>query len=376
MNRCYKYRLYPTVEQEEYFQKCFGCARFVYNAILEKQNDAHTNGEPFLTRFDANNYCNHVLKEQYPFLKEVDKFVLTNSIWALDVAFRSFFDHRTNYPKFKSRNRCRKAYTTNYVNNNIEISDKAVKLPKIKWVRAKVHRLAPDHWIIKQATVSQDSVGDYYCSILFDCGENREAPVLRRESALGLDYKVDGLFVSSEGEVCGSPQFFKQGEQALAKEQKKLSRMERGSSNYEKQKKKVAKRMRHIANQRRDFSHKKANELAENWDYIFVEHLDLKEMASRAGKKTMDNGYGEFLEILQYKMEEKGKVFAKVDMFYPSSQLCSACGYKNPQVRNLTVRHWTCPHCGVTHDRDINAAINIRDEGLRLVEEQQLQSAS
>lgn len=375
MNRCYKYRLYPTPDQEEYFQKCFRCARFVYNAVLEKQNELYQNGGSFMTRFDANNYCNHVLKEQYPFLKEVDKFVLTNSIWALDVAFRSFFNHRTNYPRFKSRDRCRKAYTTNYVNNNIEVSENAIKLPKIKWVKAKVHRLAPNHWVLKQATISQDSVGDYYCSIMFDCGDSDLHPALSRELVLGLDYKSDGFFVSSEGEVCGSPQFFKQSEQVLAKEQKKLARMQKGSSNYEKQKKKVAKRMRHIANQRRDFSHKKANELAEAWDYIFAEDLDLKEMASRAGKKTMDNGYREFLEILQYKMEDKGKVFAKVDMYYPSSQLCSSCGYKNPQVRNLNLRRWTCPNCGTTHDRDINAAINIRDEGLRLIDEQQLQSA-
>lgn len=376
MNRCYKYRLYPTPDQEEYFQKCFGCARFVYNAVLEKQNEVYQNGGAFMTRFDANNYCNHVLKEQYLFLKEVDKFVLTNSIWALDVAFRSFFDHRTNYPRFKSRDRCRKAYTTNYVNNNIEVSENAIKLPKIKWVKAKVHRLAPNHWVLKQATISQDSVGDYYCSIMFDCGDSDLHSALSRELALGLDYKSDGFFVSSEGEVCGSPQFFKQSEQALAKEQKKLARMQKGSSNYEKQRKKVAKRMRHIANQRKDFSHKQATELADRWDYIFVEHLDLKEMASRAGKKTMDNGYGEFLELLQYKMEERGKVFAKVDMYFPSSQLCSACGYQNPQIRNLTVRQWTCPNCGVIHDRDINAAINIRDEGLRLIEERQLQSAS
>ena len=212
MNRCYKYRLYPTPDQEEYFQKCFRCARFVYNAVLEKQNELYQNGGSFMTRFDANNYCNHVLKEQYPFLKEVDKFVLTNSIWALDVAFRSFFNHRTNYPRFKSRDRCRKAYTTNYVNNNIEVSENAIKLPKIKWVKAKVHRLVPNHWVLKQATISQDSVGDYYCSIMFDCGDSDLHSALSRELALGLDYKSDGFFVSSEGEVCGSPQFFKQSE--------------------------------------------------------------------------------------------------------------------------------------------------------------------
>lgn len=376
MNRCYKYRLYPTPEQEEYFQKCFGCTRFVYNALLERQNEAYKNAEPFLSKFDANNYCNRVLKEQYSFLKEVDKFALTNSIWDLDFAFKSFFRHDSNYPKFKSRDRCRKSYTTNLSNGNIELSHNAIKLPKAKWVKAKVHRFPPDEWSLKQATVSQDAVGDYYCALLFDCGETQLQPVLRRELALGLDYKADGLFVSSVGEICGSPQFFKQDEQALAKEQKKLARMQRGSNNYEKQKKKVAKRMRHIANQRRDYSHKKACELADAWDYIFAEDLDLKEIASRAGKKTMDNGYHEFLEILQYKMEEKGKVFAKVDMFYPSSQLCSSCGHKNPEIRNLTVRQWTCPYCGMTHDRDVNAAINIRDEGLRLVEEQQLQSAS
>lgn len=375
MNRCYKYRMYPTSEQAEYFQKCFRCSRFVYNALLEKQNEVYKNGGHFLSKYDANNYCNRVLKEEYPFLKEVDKFALTNSIWDLDFAFKSFFKYKTNYPKFKSRDRCRKAYTTNYCNNNIEISDHAIKLPKIKWVKAKIHRVAPQQWIIKQATISQDAAGDYFCSILYDCGDNDLAPVLSRELALGLDYKAEGLYVSSEGEVCGSPHYFKQSEQTLAKEQKKLARMKRGSRNYEKQKQRVAKQMRHIANQRKDYSHKKANDLAESWDYIFAEDLDLKEMASRSGKKTMDNGYREFLNILQYKMEEKGKVFAKVDMYYPSSQLCSSCGYKNPQVRNLTVRSWKCPSCGRTHDRDINAAINIRNEGLRFVEEQQIQSA-
>lgn len=344
--------------------------------MLELQNVSYKSGEGYLSRYTANNYCNRVLKKEYPFLREVDKFALTNCIWSLDDAFRGFFDHRTSYPRFKSRESSRKSYKTNYSNNNIEISSNAIKLPKLGWVTASVHRFATKECKLKSATVRQIPSGEYYCIVHFEMPEVTHTNELNPEKAIGLDYKMDGLYVSSEGTVCGSPLYYRQSEEMLARAQRKLARKQKGGKNYIKQKRKVAKLMHHIANQRNDFAHKQSHALVEKWDYVCAENLDLKEMATRAGKKTMDNGYNTFLAMVEYKMEERGKQFIKVDKYYPSSQICSSCGFKNAAAKDLTLREWTCPQCGKTHDRDVNAAINIREEGLRTCERKNgLQSA-
>lgn len=368
-NRAFQYRIYPTKEQMDLIEKTFGCCRFVYNQILTLQNETHANGGKYISWTNANNYCNHVLKTDYPFLKEVDKFALTNSIIGLDRAFRSFFDKKCGYPTYKSKRRSRKSYTTNYSNNNIVVLDHGIKLPKLKVVKAKVHRRAPSDWTLKGATISQNSAGEFYCSVLYEYEKETVNCSLDVNRSIGLDYKSDGLYTASTGVVCGSPKFFREAQKTLAREQRKLSRKKKGSNNYLKQKQKVAKVYRHIANQRADFLHKEALALAEEWDIVCVETLDMREMSNGTfgnGKATMDNGYGEFLQILEYKLKDRGKVLVKVDRYYPSSQMCSCCSSINHSVKTENLSEWICPVCGATHNRDFNAAENIRREGVRI----------
>ena len=368
-NRAFQYRIYPTKEQEALIERTFGCCRFVYNQVLSLQSETYANGGKYISWTNANNYCNQVLKVDYPFLKEVDKFALTNSIIGLDRAFRSFFDKQCGYPSYKSKKRSRKSYTTNYSHNNIVVMDKGIKLPKLKVVKAKVHRKAPSDWTLKGATISQNAAGEYYCSVLYEYEKETANRSLDVNRSIGLDYKSDGLYAASTGVVCGSPKFFREAQKTLAREQRKLSRKKKGSNNYLKQKQKVAKVYRHIANQRTDFLHKEALALAEEWDIVCVETLDMKEMSNRSfgnGKATMDNGYGEFLQILEYKLKDRGKVLVKVDRYYPSSQLCSCCSTLNHSVKRGNLSEWTCPACGATHNRDFNAAENIRREGVRI----------
>ena len=368
-NKAYVYRLYPNNRQAKLLQRTFGCCRFVYNQILTLQQERYKNGEAFLSKTKANNHCNRVLKEEYPFLREVDKFALTNAIWNLDTAFQNFFEKRSGFPKFKSKRKSRNSYTTNITGNNIAVLDNAIKLPKLKAVKAKVHRRPPVGWTVKSATIFQTPSGEYYCSVLFSYEEEENRHVLDTRKSVGLDYKSDGLYLASNGETCGSPKYYRKGQEKLAKEQRKLSRKKPGSRNFEKQKKKVGKAHRHIANQRKDFLHKESLRLAETYDIVCVEDLDMRAMSNKGfgnGKATLDNGYGMFLTFLQYKLEYRGKVLIKVDKYFPSSQLCACCGYQNERVRDLSVREWECPVCHAIHDRDYNAAVNIRREGLRL----------
>ena len=222
MNRCYKYRMYPTSEQAEYFQKCFSCSRFVYNALLEKQNEVYKNGGHFLSKYDANNYCNRVLKEEYPFLKEVDKFALSNSIFNLNNAYQRFFKMKAGYPKFKTKRRSAFTYKTNYSNHNIYVLDHAIKLPKLKAIKAVIHRRAPEDWVIKSAIVSQTSAGDYYCSIWYEYESVKPANHVDTKRIIGLDYKSDGFYVASDGTVLGSPKYYRKVEEKINRQQKKL----------------------------------------------------------------------------------------------------------------------------------------------------------
>lgn len=378
-NKAYKYRIYPNKKQAEQIQRTFGCCRFVYNQMLALQNERHAQDEKYLTKYKANNYCNQVLKKEYMFLKEVDKFALTNSIWNLDQAFRNFFNHIARYPKFKSKRASTKSYTTNYSNGNIVVFDNAIKLPKLKAVKANVHRPIPDGWTIKGATITQTPSKEYFCSILLEY-EDTISPTESRQKlfATGLDYKSNGLYVSMSGKTCGSPKYLQKSLKRIAIEQKKLSRKKPGSKNYEKQRIRLAKQYQHVTNQRKDYLHKEALALAEKYDVICVETLNLRSISNKKfhiGKQTLDNGYGMFLEMLEYKLNDRGKVIIKVDKYYPSTQICSLCGLKNPAAKRLSVRYWKCPTCHAIHDRDINAATNIYREGLRIYSEQHLASA-
>ncbi|MDD3794859.1 MAG: RNA-guided endonuclease TnpB family protein [Lachnospiraceae bacterium] len=369
MNRAYKYRIYPNKEQEQLLFSTFGSCRFVYNQILALQAANYKAGIKHLSRFDANKYVNNTLKKEYPFLKEVDKFALTNAVYALENGYQKFFKKQGGYPRFKKKHRAKRSYTTNFTNGNIVVEETYIKLPKLKKIKASVHRRAPEKWKLKSATISQERDGSYYCSILYEFEHN---PALSEEPlfpTIGLDYKSDGLYADSEGTICGSPKYYRKQSAKLAKAQRKLKGKTTGSNNYDKQQKKAAKIHRKIANQRKDYLHKESTRIANWYGIVCVEDLNMRAMSNKGfgnGKATLDNGYGMFLTMLEYKLAYRGKRLVKVDPWFPSSQICSCCGALHKL--SLADRIYRCG-CGAVMDRDYNAAVNIRDEGLRLFRE-------
>ena len=388
----YIYRIYPNEKQEEQIQINAGHSRFVYNALLDVQEENYKRGGKFMNKTAMNNYVNNVLKPEHEWLRDADKFALTNAAYALEKAYRSFFEKRSSHPKHKSKRKAKRSYTTNFTNNNIEIRKDKIKLPKLGWVKAVTHRSMPNDGVIKGATVTDNKDGTHQVSVLIQYEipdiESRSDEQLR---VLGLDYKSDGLYVDQNGKICGMPHFMRESEARLVKAMRKLSHMIESHivgykiisghrypeydkplsecKNIEKQHKKVARIHAHIVNQRKDFLHKQSFEIANQYDVVATETLNLKAMANKGfgnGKATMDNGYGMFLNMLEYKLNERGGLLIKVDKWYPSSQLCDYCGHKHKKIKDLSIRKWECPVCGKVHDRDQNAAINIRNEGLRI----------
>lgn len=251
------------------------------------------------------------------------------------------------------------------VNGNIHLNDRFLKLPKMTPVKIKLHRLIPDGWKMKSVTISRKPSGKYFASLLFDC-ENQTVEKRQAEKFLGIDFAMHGMCVFSTGERAGYPMFYRNAEKKLAREQRKLSRCEKGSRNYQKQKKKVALSHEKIKNQRKDFQHKLSHSLAEKYDAVCVENLNLKGISEglHFGKGIQDNGYGQFLSMLGYKLEERGKYLIKVDRYFASSKLCSVCGQKKKELA-LSERTYIC-ECGNRMDRDVNAAVNILKEGKRI----------
>ena len=375
MNRAVKYRIYPTTEQIEFFAKTFGCCRKVWNLMLADKVQSYKDTGTFGKQTPA------MYKKEYPFLKEVDSLALANVQLHLETAFRNCFDRKrkkcNGFPKFKSAKHSRKSYTTNNQNGTVSIIDNTIKLPKIGKIKAVIHRLPESDWSIKSATVSQDSDGKYYVSVLFEY----DAPVITYKpditNSIGLDYASDCLYVDSNGNKGSNHKYFRDSCKKLAKEQRKLSRKtgskknEPKSNNYLKQLNKVNKIHKHISNQRLDHLHKLSTEIANQYDVVCVEDIDMKSLSNKGfgnGKATLDNGYGMFLSMLEYKLADRGKLFIRIDKWYPSSQLCSCCGNRNPETKNLRIRKWTCPVCNTVHNRDINAAENILHEGLRIIQ--------
>ena len=375
-NKAIKYRLYPTQGQAVMFAKTFGCCRKVYNLMLADKIDSYQKTGKFAQVTPAR------YKEEHPYLKEVDSLALANKQIDLEKAFSNRFSKtrkkRAGFPKFKSAKHSRKSYTTNNQKGTVALFDDGIKLPKIGKVKAVIHRLPEDGWIIKSATVSQESDGKYYVSVLFEFDAPECSYTVDVSNAIGLDYASDGLYVDSNGHKGTNHAFYRESHSKLAKEQRRLSRKkgsgksEPKSKNYLRQLQKVNKLHRHIANQRRDNLHKLSAEIANQYDVVCVESLNMRSMANKGfgnGKATLDNGYGLFLEMLEYKLYDRGKYLVRVDKWFPSSQLCHCCGYQNPKVKDLKARQWTCPSCGEFHDRDKNAAINILNEGVRLLTE-------
>lgn len=372
MNKAYKYRLYPTDEQATMFAKTFGCCRKVYNLMLEEKIDNYKRTGKFATVTPAK------YKKEYPFLKEVDSLALANAQMNLQSAFRNCFDKsrkkRNNFPKFKSSKHSRKAYTTNNQNGTVAIVDKGIKLPKIGKVKAVIHRVPDAAWKLKSVTISQESDGKYYAAVLFEFEQNI-VPVTSLDNAIGLDYASDGLYVDDKGDVGTNHKYYRESHSKLAKEQRRLSRKkgskknEPRSHNYLKQLQKVNKIHKHIANQRLDNLHKISTEIANQYDVVCVESLNMRSMSNRSfrnGKATLDNGYGLFLNMLEYKLADRGKYLVKVDKWFPSSQICSCCGARHHKMKDLSIRIMKCD-CGFTMSRDQNAAINIKNEELRIL---------
>ena len=368
-NKAFIYRIYPDKNQEQQLQKTFGCCRFVYNSILALQEERYKAGEKHLSKTEANSYCNRELKEEYPFLREVDKFALTNSIFHLDEGYRRFFLRLGKHPKYKSKHKARRSYTTNITNHNIEIGERYIKLPKLGKVKAVIHRFPQDGWKIKSATITQNRDDTYQVSVLFSYEEQRGTVPVSSINTLGLDYKSDGLYTDSNGHFCDMPPYYRESSPRLAKAQRKLRHKKVGSRNYEKQQRRVARIHRHIANQRKDYLHQESTAIAKRYDCVCVEDLNMRTMANRGfgnGKSTLDNGYGMFLNMLEYKLQDRGKCFIKVSKFFPSSQVCHHCGMIHPEMKDLRIRIMECS-CGCKADRDVNAALNIKTEGLRLL---------
>lgn len=375
-NRAIKYRAYPTTEQSVMFAKTFGCCRKVYNLMLSDKIESYKSTGKFFTVTPAK------YKKDYPYLREVDSLALANKQMDLQEAFRNTFSKsrkkKNGFPKFKSAKHSRKSYTTNNQKGTVAIIDnKCIKLPKIGKVKAVIHRVPDDSWTIKSATVSQESDGKYYISVLFEFENTVNPYVADKTNAIGLDYASNGLYVDSNGNTGTNHKYYRESHNKLAKAQRKLSRMQGSkkhevkSNNYIKQLRKVNKIHRHIANQRLDNLHKISTEIANQYDVVCVESLNMKAMSNKGfgnGKATLDNGYGMLLSMLEYKLSDRNKYLIKVDKWFPSSQICHCCGMLHPEMKNLAIRKMTCD-CGLTISRDQNAAIKILKEGLRLLTE-------
>lgn len=374
-NRAIKYRAYPTTEQSIKFAKTFGCCRKVYNLMLSDKIESYKSTGKFAVVTPAK------YKKDYPYLKEVDSLALANKQLDLQEAFRNCFSKsrkkNNRFPKFKSAKHSRKSYTTNNQHGTVAVTDNSIKLPKIGYVKAVIHRKPDNNWAVKSATVSKESDGKFYISVLFEFADGVNSYVANTTNAIGLDYASDGLYVDNNGNVGTNHKYYRESHDKLAKAQRKLSRMQGAkkhevkSNNYRKQLYKVNKIHRHIANQRLDNLHKISTEIANQYDVVCVETLNMKSMSNKGfgnGKATLDNGYGKFLSMLEYKLSERNKYLVKVDKWFASSQICHCCGSVHPEMKNLAIRTMKCD-CGLTISRDQNAAINILHEGLRMLNE-------
>lgn len=355
----YKFRIYPDNHQQELLAKQFGCCRFIWNRMLSDKKFFYEQMGETLNVTPAD------YKDEFPWLKEVDSLGLANVQLILDRAYKAFFSKKAKFPRFKSKDQ-KQSYTTNCVRDNIRLEAEGLRLPKLGVVRIIRHRKIRKSGVLKSVTVSKDTDGRYYASILFSYPDEEPASTLDRTKAIGLDMSMKELYRDSNDYSPKFPKPYRKSEAKLKQLQKGLSKMQKGSNNYKKQKRKISSLHAKAKRQRQDFLHKESFRIIRENDYIFLEDIDLRAMSGclNLGKSVHDNGFGTFRNQLAYKAAWNGKVVYKVSRYFPSSKTCSSCGYIHKELK-LSDRTYICPACGNIMDRDYNAARNILEEGLR-----------
>lgn len=372
-------RLYPNKDQQNYLANCFGCCRWIYNHFLFESSEQYKVDGTFLWYEDFQNVLPEMKKqEETEWLKNVDSTCLRNAVRNLDNSQNNFVKSKqgkrkgpkVGFPKYKRRSNKQSAkFTSNYDSCKVNYEKQQIKIPKLKSWISFANEISNDRipdGLLQSITITKNPAGHYFASLLYKVEKKPVNYIPNPENCIGIDFGLKTFITTSNGDKIESPKAFKKSQKKLAKLQRAHSRKKTNSKNREKARIKLAKQHEKVANQRKDFNHKLSRELVNEHDFIFIEDLNIKGMSKLYGKQVNDIAWAQFVSFMNYKAISSGKFVIKIDRFYPSTQLCSSCGYQNKEL-TLEDREWICPHCNTHHDRDINAAINILVEGKRIL---------